>query len=94
MLLFAIMQELKEQLHYEMQETLARKVSHLKVKVDAIEERKPEDILSIKDATEFLGVSKITLWRLRNSREIKSYMLGLKVYFKKSEILKSLIPVN
>lgn len=94
MLLLAVVQELKEQLYYEMKETLARKVSRLTAKVNAIEERKAEDLLSIKDVTEFLGVSKVTLWRLRKSGEIKTYMLGSQVYFKKSEILKSLIPVS
>lgn len=87
MLLLAVMQELKEQLHYEMEEALA-------AKINAMEERKTEELLSIKKATEYLGVSKITLWRLRKSGEIKTHMLGSQVYFKKSEILKSLIPVN
>lgn len=94
MLLLAIMEELKEQLHYEMEEALVRKVSRLTAKVNAIEERTFEDLLSIKDAAGFLGVSKATLWRLRKSGEIKTYMLGSQVYFKKSEILKSLIPLN
>lgn len=87
MLLLAVMQELKEQLHYEMEEALT-------AKINAMEERKTEELLSIKEATEYLGVSKITLWRLRKSGEVKTYMLGSQVYFKKSEILKSLIRVN
>lgn len=87
MLLLAVMQELKEQLHYEMEEALT-------AKINAMEERKTEELLSIKEATEYLGVSKITLWRLRKSGEIKTHMLGSQVYFKKSEILKSLTPVN
>ncbi|AZB00151.1 DNA-binding protein [Chryseobacterium joostei] len=94
MLLLAVLQELKEQLYYEMEETLIGKISHLTTKINGIEERKPEDLLPIKDAAEFLGVSKVTLWRLRKSGEIKSFMLGSQIYFKKSEILKSLIPVN
>ncbi|MDO3425970.1 helix-turn-helix domain-containing protein [Chryseobacterium sp. APV1] len=87
MLLLAVMQELKEQLHYEMEEALT-------AKINVMEERKTEELLSIKEATEYLGVSKITLWRLRKSGEVKTYMLGSQVYFKKSEILKSLIRVN
>lgn len=94
MLLLAVVQEFKEQLHSEMEGTLAGRISHLATKINAIEERKSEDLLSIKDVTEFLGVSKVTLWRLRKSGKIKTYMLGSQVYFKKSEILKSLIPVN
>lgn len=94
MLLLAVVQELKEQLYYEMKEALAGRISHLTAKVNGIEERKSEDLLSIKDVTEFLGVSKVTLWRLRKSGEIKTYILGSQVYFKKSEILKSLITVS
>lgn len=94
MLLLAVVQELKEQLHYEMKEALAGRTSHLATKINAIEERKSEDLLSIKEAGGLLGVSKITLWRLRKSGEIKTYMLGSQIYFKKSDILKSLIPVS
>ncbi|MFP3597943.1 helix-turn-helix domain-containing protein [Chryseobacterium sp. SIMBA_029] len=93
MLLLAVLQELKEQLH-EMKEALAGRISHLATKINAIEERKSEDLLSIKDTVDFLGVSNTTLWRMRKSGNIKTYMLGSQVYFKRSEILKSLIPVN
>jgi excisionase family DNA binding protein len=90
MLLLAVIQELRN----EMKDVIREKTVSLTAKINAIDERTSENLLSIKETTDFLGVSNTTLWRLRKSGEIKTYMLGSQVYFKKSEILKSLIPSN
>jgi predicted DNA-binding transcriptional regulator AlpA len=73
---------------------LAEKTADLTTKVNAIDERISEDLLSIKDIEKFLGVSDTTIWRMRRVGDLKAYMIGSQIYFKKSEILNSLIPVN
>ncbi|WP_312393637.1 helix-turn-helix domain-containing protein [Chryseobacterium sp.] len=73
---------------------LAEKTADLMAKVNDIDDRILEDLLSIKDAEEFLGVSDTTIWRMRKAGDLKAYMIGAQIYFKKSEILNSLIPVN
>jgi len=37
-----------------------------------------------------LHLSKVTLWKLRRSGNIKSYKLGRRVYFKLSQVIESM----
>lgn len=90
MLLLAVIQELRN----EIEEIVSEKTTDLITKINVIDEKTSESLLSIKEAAEFLGVSTATLWRMRKAGNIPEYMIGAQVYFKRSEILKSLIPVT
>ena len=57
------------------------------------EERKSseEDLLTRKQAADFLGVSLPTLHSWINKKWLPSYLLGGKRYFKKNEVLDALV---
>jgi predicted DNA-binding transcriptional regulator AlpA len=89
-LLLTVIQELRN----EMEEVGCEKIADLKTKISSLEERTLPELLSIKEAQEFLGVSDTTFWRMRKSALIPEYMLGAQVYFKPHEIVKSLVRTN
>lgn len=53
-----------------------------------------ETLLNRYEAAELLKISTVTLWDWTNKGKIQSYALGNKVFYKKSELLKSLKPVK
>lgn len=73
---------------------LAERTADLTAKVKAMEERMLPELLSIKETADFLGVSDTTFWRMRNAGVIPVYMLGAQTYFKKHEIVESLVRTN
>lgn len=83
-----------EMLHSIIEGVLAEKTADLTAKISAMEERMLPELLSIKEAADFLGVSDTTFWRMRNAVVIPEYMLGAQTYFKKSEIVDSLVRTN
>lgn len=54
-------------------------------------ENKQKDLISRKEALELLGVSSSTLWLYEKENKIKGYGVKGKRYYKRSEILNSLI---
>ncbi|MCP2036965.1 helix-turn-helix domain-containing protein [Chryseobacterium sp. HSC-36S06] len=54
----------------------------------------PKEILTIKDVCELLGINRTTLWAWEKKGTIKSYGIEGRKFFKRSEILESLIPLN
>ncbi|CAI8888640.1 helix-turn-helix domain-containing protein [Chryseobacterium sp. IT-36CA2] len=66
----------------------------LTVKIDSLEERLLPELLSIKEAADFLGVGETTFWRMRKAGLIPEYMLGAQVYFKPHEIVDCLVRTN
>lgn len=54
----------------------------------------PKELLSRVEAAQFLSISLSTLKNWTYSKVIKGYRLGGKVYYKKSELFKSLKPIN
>lgn len=55
---------------------------------------KSMELLSRKEACQFLSISLSTLKNWTYSKVIIGYKLGGKVYYKKYELIKSLIPIN
>ena len=90
MLLITVVQELRN----EMEEIINEKTAALTSKISSLEERLLPELLSIKEASEFLGVSSATFWRMRKSGLIPEYMLGAQVYFKPHEIVDCLVKTN
>lgn len=73
---------------------ITQKMEGIALKVDSIDERISEEVLSIKEARKFLGLKETTFWRMRKDGVVKEYMMGSKTYFKKSELLDHLVPTN
>lgn len=53
-----------------------------------------KEILTTKDVCELLGINRTTLWAWEKKGTIKSYGIEGRKFFKRSEILESLIPLN
>ncbi len=51
----------------------------------------PEELLSRKQALDFLKITSATLWRWEKEGKIKSHGIGAKRYYKRSELEESLI---
>lgn len=45
-----------------------------------------KDVLTIDEASIFLGISKSTLWKYTSQNKIPHYKSGKRLYFKKSEL--------
>ncbi len=73
---------------------VAEKTADLMTKISSLEERLLPELLSIKEAADFLGVGETTFWRMRKSGVIPEYMLGAQVYFKPHEIVDCLVKTN
>ncbi|WP_407498365.1 helix-turn-helix domain-containing protein [Elizabethkingia anophelis] len=73
---------------------IAQKIEGITLKLNSIDERISEEVLSIKEARKFLGLTETTFWRMRKGGVVKEYMMGSKTYFKKSELLDLLVPTN
>jgi len=52
-----------------------------------------KELLSRKEAAQFLSISLSTLKNWTYSKVIKGYKLGGKIYYKKQELMKSLKPI-
>jgi DNA invertase Pin-like site-specific DNA recombinase len=55
------------------------------------EEKDSEALLSRKETCEFLKISLTTLWHWTNNGKIDSYGIGNRVYYKKVDLLNSLV---
>lgn len=53
-----------------------------------------DDLITREEACAFLSINKTSLWKHTKSGKLKSYGLGNRVYYKKSEILVSVKPLN
>ncbi|KFF07966.1 helix-turn-helix domain-containing protein [Chryseobacterium luteum] len=73
---------------------LAERTADLTAKISSLEERMLPELLSIKEATDFLGVGETTFWRMRKAGLIPEYMLGAQTYFKPHEIVNCLVRTN
>jgi len=52
--------------------------------------KEDEQLLKIEEACQLLKVSKVTIHKWKKQNKIRSYRIGRKIYFKKSELLNSL----
>lgn len=53
-----------------------------------------EDLITRENACEFLSINKTSLWKHTKSGKLKSYGLGNRVYYKKSELIDAVKPLN
>lgn len=53
-----------------------------------------EDLLTRKEACEFLKIDSTTLWHWTNKGKIKAYGIANRRYYKKGELIESLKPLK
>jgi len=53
-----------------------------------------EELLSRTEACKLLSINKTTLWKHTKNGRLKSYGIGNRVYYKKHELLSSIIQIN
>ena len=58
------------------------------------EQPQGKEVLSYNEACEFLGVARPTLWRWEKIGKIKSYGIEGKRFYKRTELMEALIPLN
>jgi hypothetical protein len=58
------------------------------------QEKDSEGLLSRKETCEFLKISLTTLWQWTNKGKINSYGIGNRVYYKKVDLLNSLVLIK
>ncbi|WP_338840569.1 helix-turn-helix domain-containing protein [Flavobacterium ginsenosidimutans] len=54
----------------------------------------PNELLTRAEACSFLKINMTTLWNWSKKGKIISYGIGNRVYYKKSELLESLVRLN
>ena len=52
--------------------------------------KEEEQLLKIEEACVLLKVSKVTIHKWKKQNKIRSYRIGRKIYFKKSELMNSI----
>lgn len=62
--------------------------------IESFEKPNDEKLMSRNEAAEFLEISSVTLWSWTSSGKIKSYGIGNRVYYKKSELIDALKPLK
>lgn len=53
----------------------------------------PDELMTRAQTCEFLQINSSTLWKWTKKGKIKAYGIGNRKYYKKKEIIESLIPV-
>ena len=53
-----------------------------------------EELLTREEASELLKIDLSTLWRWTNRGQVIAYGIGKRVFYKKEELLNSLIKIN
>jgi len=56
--------------------------------------KQPEQYLTRKEVKELLKIDLSTLWSWTKRGKLKSYGIGNRIYYKRSEIEENLIPIN
>ena len=52
------------------------------------------ELVTREEACKILSINKTSLWKHTKSGRLKSYGIGNRVYYKKSELLESIKPLN
>ena len=53
-----------------------------------------DDLLTRKEACDFLKIDSSTLWHWTNKKKVKAYGIANRRYYKRSELIESLIPLK
>ena len=61
---------------------------------NSFQPKEPEEFLTRKEAKELLKIDLSTLWAWTKRGKLKSYGIGNRIYYKRSEIEQNLTPIN
>lgn len=88
-----ILQNLSQQ---ELEQIIDSKLSELftKLKKDLADQSDSEQLMTRDETCAFLSINSSTLWEWTNKGKVKAYAIGARRYYKKSELLESIIPVQ
>lgn len=68
---------------------IKKRLNDIQKKVETLYNRET-DYVSISELSEWLNISRTTIWRLRSEGKIKTYLIGGKMVANKDEIQKLL----
>ncbi len=57
-------------------------------------DEKSEELITRKEVLKLLGISSVTLWNYQNSGKINVYKFSNKCFYKKNELIASLISLK
>lgn len=88
-----ILQNLSQQ---ELEQIIDSKFSELfsKLKKDLANQSDGEQLMTRDETCAFLSINSSTLWEWTRKGKVKAYAIGARRYYKKSELLESIIPVQ
>ena len=75
-------------------EQLAEELSKFIKANKEVPESKGNDYLTREETCELLSINKTTLWKHTKSGKLRSYGLGNRVYYSKSEVLNAITPIS
>ncbi|MDF4204021.1 helix-turn-helix domain-containing protein [Maribacter sp. SA7] len=81
-----------EQLGNLIDDKLVNRLKQLKKDLD--NKSSNDDLLTRDEACAFLKIDSSTLWSWTNKGKIISYAIGARRYYKRNELIESLIPVK
>lgn len=80
--------ELEAIIQSKLEEQFAKLAKELTSKSDS------EELMTRDETCEFLKINSSTLWRLTSKGKVKAYSFGSRRYYKRSELLQSIKPVQ
>lgn len=78
----------------EGQEKIQKQLSDFNEKIDQLQQPDRKELLTISEVCGLLNISRTTVWKWEKKGLLKSYGIESEKYFKRSEILDSLTPLN
>jgi excisionase family DNA binding protein len=64
-----------------------------KLRKDLVNHKEIDELLTRKEAYEYLRIDSSTLWTWTNKGKVKAYAIGNRRYYKRSELIGALKPV-
>ena len=80
-----------EQMVGEIVQGVKEEIASLK---KSFQPKEPEDFLTRKETKELLKIDLSTLWAWTKKGKLKSYGIGNRIYYKRSEIEQNITPIN
>ncbi|MEN3324818.1 helix-turn-helix domain-containing protein [Mariniflexile soesokkakense] len=56
--------------------------------------KEPEELMTRKETAEYLKIDSTTLWHWTNKGKVTAYGIGARSYYKRSEIINSLVKLK
>lgn len=81
-------EELEQMIQSKLEQQFAKLSKELTSKSDS------EELLTREETCEFLKINSSTLWHWTNKGKVKAYAIGSRRFYKRSELLQSIKPVQ